>query len=221
MLRGVWAALALWGAAGCAGRHVVAESPARPGSSPRFSAGSRDRAVRLARSALGGKRVRFNGQSYPSDCTGFIAGVYDQLGAKLLSEGRRGDNGVTAIYRYAARHGRVFHGGRPLPGDLVFFRETYDQNRDGRLNDGLTHIGLVESVDGAGTVTLIHRVTRGVVRYRMNLAQRNLRRDPRTDRPLNDYLRKASARGGGALTAQLFGGYATLLPAERTTFASR
>jgi hypothetical protein len=99
-----------------------------------------------------------------------------------------------------------------LPGDLVFFRETYDQNRDGRRNDGLTHVGLVEDVDAAGTVTVIHRVSRGVVRYRMNLARPEVQKDPRTGAVLNDRLRAPGRGRPQVLTGQLFAAYATLLP---------
>ena len=115
--------------------------------------------------------------------------VYAQAGVSLRTSTKPGDNGVTALYRYALNHGRVYNGGRPVPGDLVFFRETYDQNRDGRRNDGLTHVGIVDQVDADGTVTVIHRVKRGVVRYRMNLARPRVAKDPNTGRILNDTLR--------------------------------
>ena len=121
---------------------------------------------------------------------------------------------IAAIYRYAQQRGRVFDAGRPMPGDLVFFRETYDLNRDGRLNDGLTHIGIVEDVDAEGTVTVIHRVSRGVVRYRMNLANPDVRVDRATGRVYNDALRHSGPGRREVLTGQLFAGYATLLSAS-------
>ena len=213
--RSLWGLLALCGALGCSrGRAIPPPLEIEP-QYLSFPDGSRERAVRLARRSVGRTRVTFNGKPYPSDCTGFVRGLFDQLGANLMSEGQQGDNGVTAIYRFAERHGRIFHGGRPLPGDLVFFRDTYDQNRDGRLNDGLTHVGLVETVDRDGTVTVIHRVTRGVVRYRMNLALRDAKLHPKTDQRVNDVLRRAGSGEDKALTAQLFSGYATLLPVGR------
>jgi hypothetical protein len=94
----------------------------------------------------------------------------------------------------------------------VFFRETYDQNRDGRRNDGLTHVGLVDEVEADGTVVVIHRVKRGVVRYRMNLARPNLRRDPRTGEVINDMLRAPGAGRVPVLTGQLFASYGSVLP---------
>ncbi len=165
-----------------------------------------------ARSLVGQKSVVLGQTRYPSDCTGLIRGVYGQAGLELLSEYQPGDNAVTAIYRYAQRHGRIYEGGWPLPGDLVFFRETYDVNRDGRRNDGLTHIGIVEDARKDGTITVIHRVNRGVVRYRMNLQFPSARRHPQSGQVVNDYLR---APGNGAtqrLTGELFMGFATVLP---------
>jgi hypothetical protein len=139
-----------------------------------------------------------------------VRAVYSAVGLDLMEEARADDNAVTAIYRFAQLHGRVYDAGRPMPGDLVFFRETYDLNRDGRHNDGLTHIGVVEEVEDGGTVSVIHRVARGVVRYRMNLAKPDVRMNPATGRILNDALRAPGPGRREFLTGQLFAGYATL-----------
>ena len=188
--------------------------PARAAPAP--AAGVRDDArekvVAAARSMVGKPQVVLAGKRWPTDCTGLVEGAYAVAGQPLRGAAEAGDNGVTAMYRHAQKHGRVYTGGRPLPGDLVFFRETYDQNRDGRLNDGLTHVGIVEDVDAAGTVTVIHRVSRGVVRYRMNLARPELQKDPRTGAVLNDRLRAPGRGRPQVLTGQLFAAYATLLP---------
>ncbi len=187
---------------------------------PAFSPQARSQAVTLAQHLVGKKRIVVDGKRYPEDCTGLIRGVFGGLGVDVMSRAKNGDNGVTAIYRYAQAHGRIYEGGWPVAGDIVFFRETYDLNRDGRINDGLTHIGLVESVLPDGTVTVIHRVARGVVRYHMNLEKKNQRIDPATGQVLNDYIRPSRGNRKPRLTSQLFAGYATLLPVE-SRFASR
>jgi hypothetical protein len=139
----------------------------------------------------------------------------------LRSAAARGDNGVTAFYRYARAKGRVYTRGTPRPGDLVFFRETYDRNRDGRRNDGLTHVALVDKVEPNGTVVVIHRVKRGVVRYRMNLARPDLKKDPRTGAVLNDMLRAPGAGKTPVLTGQLFAAYGSVLPEPRPEAVAR
>jgi hypothetical protein len=182
-------------------------------------AGSRRRAVALAQELVGKRMILLRGQPYGEDCTGLVRGIYAQLGVDVMAAALPGDNGVTAIWRFADRHGQVFRGGRPVPGDLVFFRETYDLNGDGLANDGLTHVGLVEAVGEDATVSVIHRVSRGVVRYRMNLEHRDSPTSP-GGQAVNDWLRTPGPGQKPRLTAQLFAGYATLLPLE-SRFSSR
>lgn len=197
---------------------VVASSPAaRKQVRPPPPAARREDVLASARELVGSRKVKVAGRTWPDDCTGFVEGVYARAGVSFRGAGVAGDNGVTALYRYARDHGRVFTRGRPKPGDLVFFRETYDQNRDGRRNDGLTHVGLVDEVASDGTVVVIHRVKRGVVRYRMNLAKPGLRRDPRTGEVLNDMLRVPGAGKMPVLTGQLFASYGSVLPESKPT----
>lgn len=189
---------------------VIAQVVTRKFEPPRDG---RERVVELARSLVGRKAVKIEHQTYSSDCTGLISGVFDQVGLPLMASARSGDNGVSAIYRFTQQHGRIFRDREPSPGDLVFFRETYDLNRDGRSNDGLTHVGLVEAVLPDGTVKVIHRVNRGIVRYRMNLKMPGLRVDPWTGVAVNDYLRAPGSGEKLVLTGQLFAAYGSLLPA--------
>ncbi|WP_338866007.1 CHAP domain-containing protein [Myxococcus stipitatus] len=195
------------------GKPVTVATSTRPAPSPQ----ARATVLSAARSVVGKPQVIFDGRKYPADCTGLIEGVYAQAGLSFRGTLKPGDNGVTALYRYARAHGRVYEDGRPVPGDLVFFRETYDQNRDGRRNDGLTHVGIVEDVDDKGTVTVIHRVNRGVVRYRMNLDRPHLPRDPKTGEVLNDMLRHSGPNRAPVLTGQLFASFGSVLPASPAT----
>lgn len=184
-------------------------------SRPGVSRDARETVIATARALVGKRQVKAGGRAYPSDCTGLVEAVYAQAGLSLKGSAKPGDNGVTALYRYALNHGRVYNGGWPAPGDLVFFRETYDQNRDGRRNDGLTHVGIVDQVDADGTVTVIHRVKRGVVRYRMNLSKPGVAKDPKSGKILNDTLRAPGPARAFALTGQLFAAYANVLPSSK------
>jgi len=194
-----------------------AEKPApQAGLSSRLPE-DRRKVVDLARELLGKTKIQLAGRRYPNDCTGLVRALFDRLGMNLLAEARRGDNGVGAIYRYAEAHGRLYTGGRPVPGDLVFFRDTYDR----RAMDGLTHVGIVDDYDEDGTVWIIHRVRRGVVRYRMNLRQPDQRLDPQSGKLLNDYLRISRPGHRDVLTGQLFAAFATVLPTSDSQSRTR
>lgn len=171
--------------------------------------GDRRKVVELARGFLGRTRIQLAGRKYANDCTGLVRALFDQLGINLVSEARREDNGVTAIYRFASSHGRIYTGGRPVPGDLVFFRDTYDPKG---VHVELTHVGIVDEYQEDGTVFIIHRVRRGVVRYRMNLRRPDQHADARSGKPINDYLRSSQPGHRDVLTGQLFAAYATVLP---------
>ncbi|MET0400777.1 MAG: CHAP domain-containing protein [Cystobacter sp.] len=143
----------------------------------------------------------------PNDCSGLVRVAYHSVGVELLSQGALpGENAVGAIYRRAKKAGAV-HQGTPRPGDLIFFRETYDRNRDGLRNDGLTHIGIVERVASDGTVTFVHRVNRGVRRARMNPKYPTLRK--RQGRVFNETLRRAGGNEPARSTGELFVAYAS------------
>lgn len=206
----------------------VAEAPkkapateTRPSEPARLTPADREKVLATARSLVGKKQVTVKGRTYPSDCTGLVLAAYSPVGITFRGAGVAGDNGVTSLYRYTQQHGRVFKSGSPAPGDVVFFRETYDQNRDGRRNDGLTHVGVVDSVEADGTVTVIHHVSRGVVRYRMNLARKSVRKDPKTGAVLNDVLRSPGPGRREVLTGQLFVAYGSLLPPGPAAVARR
>src|SRR5260370_3802934 len=168
--------LALWmGAAVAAGGCATSSSGSREGStspaavrpdetSPPNRAASREKVVSVAQSLVGKTRIHLGRKHYPDDCTGLVRAVFDQVGIDLFSIARPGDNGVTAIYRFAEARGRIYTGGRPVAGDLVFFHDTYDRHR----NSNLTHVGLVEKVEDDRTVWIIPRVRRGGVPDRMN-----------------------------------------------------
>jgi hypothetical protein len=99
------------------------------------------------------------------------------------------------------------------PGDLVFFDNTWDFNGDGKLNDPLTHVGVVERVKADGTVVFISRVTTTIARYRMNLGLPHVHKTAK-GRVLNDYIRRKRPTDPdemGRLTGELFAFYGARL----------
>lgn len=165
------------------------------------------RGRRVAKRAVGLVGVSLASYRVPNDCSGLARLAYQAVGVELLSKGTRpGENAVSAIYRRAQTQGAL-HRKTPQPGDLVFFRETYDRNGDGVRNDGLTHVGVVETVAKDGTVTFVHRGGPGVRRARMNPRFPSVR--AQQGRVLNDYIRREDSSGRARLTSELFVGYAS------------
>jgi hypothetical protein len=115
------------------------------------------------------------------------------------------------IYEHVRDQGRVHAGPVVHPGDLVFFDNTWDYNGDGKANDPLTHVGIVERVEFDGTIVFISRVSEAIERYRMNLARPHIHQTG-DGRILNDYMRrKRSSDGDGTryLTGELFAAFGT------------
>ncbi len=171
--------------------------------------------AKRARAMLSRPVYHVGASQYRKDCSGFVLSVLAQERIRLDHAllGNK-DSSVASIFHEVEKRGLVHRRKVPAIGDLVFFSNTYDRNRDGRLNDPLTHIGIVERVDADGTVTFIHHVRRGVLRYKMNLFNPRMRRQSDTRKVFNHYLRFRSRRPSAnakRLTGELFHAYATLL----------
>ena len=129
--------------------------------------------VEGAKKVLGARRLEIQGKVYPLDCTGTIMAIYAYAGIDLQSPlARYSGNGVTRLYHYLESSNLIYSSKEPLPGDLVFWDNTYDRNSDGQWNDTLTHVGMVVAVDSDGTIHYVHHNYRkGIVLARMNLIQ--------------------------------------------------
>jgi hypothetical protein len=180
-------------------------SRATPPPRPRVG----ERIAKKATGLVGVTSLRTVSNTVPDDCTGLARLAYTSAGIDLMSgPGRKGENGVTHIYRAVRRQGAL-HRTKPRPGDLVFFRETYDRDSDGRRDDGLTHVGVVERVSPSGLVTFVHRGSKGIVRARMHLRWPATHRARANREVLNDYLRRASHKHRAYVTGELFAGFAS------------
>jgi hypothetical protein len=216
------ALLACAGGLGCAttgaaptGRVLLSSSPAysalalpdRPYREPASAAGPVqpiDLVLSAARASVG-KPTR--------DCAGFVEAMYERAGVDLLSAARPGDGGVLAFFRYVKRHGRWHTRKLPAPGDLVFFHNSYDRNRDGKLDDLFTHVGIVDEVGADGTSQIIHSTNHGIVREPMNLLRPHETRDARgqlINAPLRRKLAREPARTPH-LMSELFAGFGTVV----------
>lgn len=162
--------------------------------------------ARAAVGFLGADRLSVDGERYAWDCSGLVAAAYARAGIAL-----RGSS--ADLYALSRELGVLHHRKRPLPGDVAFFDDTYDRNGNGRRDDELSHVAIVEAVDADGTITLVHKGNKGVVRTRMNLGQPDVARTPE-GALLNDVLRAGTRGRGASLTGELWRAFGSLWKAD-------
>ncbi len=176
-------------------------------------AGRRHAIAKTAAGLVGAKTIRYKGRRIKYDCAGVTRAIYLANGIDLfknVGRNRRG-NGTKLIYNHVRRFGRIHRGPTAHPGDLVFFNNTWDSNKDGRVNDRLTHVGVVERIEADGTIVFISRVSRAIERYRLNLSRPDVHKS-RNGRLLNDFMRRKRAidpDNTRYLTGQLFAAFGT------------
>ncbi len=146
------------------------------------------RAVEAASSLVGRSAIVLDGVDYGPDCTAVVRAAFARVGHPLPPEVRDAE----ALHAFADRRGALTASRRPARGDLVFLAD-----RPGGLP---AHVGLVVRAEPDGTALVLYRVTRGVLRVRMNLAHPAQPTDPATGKHINDTLVvKARALPAGSL----------------------
>ena len=190
-----------------------AEAPeSRPAPTPPAAPDPVERLLNAARADLGRR-----GGSAGIDCSTYVRAAYLAAGIDLYAAALPRDNGVQAIHRYVRRHGRLQRARLPAKGDLVFFDNSYDRNRNHRLDDPLTHVGIVEDVLPDRTVLVLHATNHGVVREPMNLRRPHALAGA-SGQPINAALRRRSAYDAPRtphLMSELFAGFGTVLGEDR------
>jgi hypothetical protein len=181
-----------------------------PTDSP-LTAEARREIAEKAAEYVGKPRVVVGNLVFRQDCSGTARGIYAAAGYPLGGQAAdREENDVSILHRYVAEVGSL-RKTDPRVGDLVFFDNTYDRNGDGKANDPLSHIGVVEDVLSDGTVVFVHRVSGGILRYRLNLDQPSRRRDEFSGKRLNHVLRAQDGDIDAATTAELFVAFGTVV----------
>lgn len=191
---------------------VVEPADAGPSSSPRERTRTPRRALKgsgqgVADAAgfyVGKKVMSCSGEKFRYDCSGLVNVAHYKAGIDL-----RGQNSEGLLNM--ARELGVDHKGPPRVGDVVFFDNTYDRNGNGRLDDDLTHVAVVEDVDPDGTVHLVHKGSKGVVRIVMNPEHPEDRLSPE-GKEWNDWLRarkKGDSKNTPYLAGQMYVGCAS------------
>jgi len=119
-----------------------------------------------------------------------------------------------ALYEKLNEKDRVYGPAHsPVAGDLIFFHNTLDRDKDGRADDWFTMAAVVERSDGDGTVTLIGYARGAIRRMHMNLKHPSIRRNEITNKTHNDLLRAKSMEDRpftAYLAGELFASYGRL-----------
>ncbi len=178
---------------------------------PAGTTASRAAIVHSAAKLVGARIVEMDGRRIEYDCAGVTRAIFLKHGIDLYDSKAPDQraNGVRLIHNHIRQHGSLHQGPAVRPGDLVFFDNTWDFNHDGKANDPLTHVGIVERQDRDGTITFISRVAGAIERYHMNLGLPHVYRTA-DGKILNDHLRRKDPgdRGtAGYLTGELFAGF--------------
>ncbi len=107
-------------------------------------------------------------ERHKMDCSGFVLAVYKFSNISFFE--KQGGNGVEFIYKALKNSKKIYRKKIPNAADIVFFNNTWDSNYNGKVNDELTHVGIVLFVDENGTITFIHSSRKeGVNRDCVNL----------------------------------------------------
>lgn len=183
---------------------------------------SRPAIVQSATRLIGARAITSQGQRITYDCAGVTRAIFLEHGIDLYrgAVNEPQGNGVRLIHNHVRQHGTLHRGTNVSPGDLVFFDNTWDFNGDGKLNDPLTHVGVIERLEPDGTVIFISRVANAVERYHMNLDQPHVHKTAQ-GRVLNDYIRRklpTDPDHTARLTGELFSFYGNLLSAQEPTY---
>ncbi len=160
-----------------------------------------------AASFIGRSRLVVKGETYRYDCSGFMSAAYAEAGLRLTGSS-------AGMYDQADDAGLLHRRKLPAAGDVAFFDNTYDRNRNGRRDDKLSHVAVVESVRDDGTILLIHKGSKGIRRIHMNLKTPHDHRGPDGE-IRNDYLRATNGRDGGpVLTGELWRAFGSMWALE-------
>jgi hypothetical protein len=174
-----------------------------------------ERVLQRARRFLGRREINIDGREFHWDCANYLRAAYFHEFDILTYDGApKTNSGVLRIWYFGKRRGGIHFRKIPLPGDLIFFHQTYDSNGNRKADDYYTHLAIVEKVDRDGTITYMDRAVNGIARRRMNLFYPDRVRHPTTGKVVNSHVRprrRWDEKDSKHLSSQLFAGFATLL----------
>lgn len=150
--------------------------------------------IDAANQAIGEKEISHNGRYFRRDCSGTVRGIFEIAGLSLnAARGKKSQSDTKTLYDFANKVGHISQT-EPEVGDLVFFHNTYDVNRDGRMNDDFSHVGVVTEIQEDGTVVFVHHSRGMIIRSKMS-----------------DNLRRRTRKSKGKTASELFAGFGKIL----------
>ena len=167
----------------------------------------------------GARYVRVGAKRYLDDCSNVLRIAYEDLGIDLFSERYHYPkaNGVRLIRMKGLTSSASTSSTTVAVGDLVIFDNTYDRNKNGRLDDRDTHAAIVVGFEDAETAVIYHRVRSGHKIGRLNLKEKNRVFSSKGRHRLNNVLRRVAKKDRAKvprLTGQLFATYVRVIPPE-------
>jgi len=149
----------------------IGELPSKAVEEEETLSETQEKVVEGANWALGRTTLNVNGRIFNLDCSGTVMAVYYYAGIDLSRDfGKYSGGGTSRIYQYLDDKKLLYNTLNPVPGDIIFWDNTFDSNGDGIRNDYLTHMGIVVEVSELGTITYLHEhYKKGIILETMNL----------------------------------------------------
>jgi hypothetical protein len=147
-------------------------------------------------------------KGFRADCSGFVEAILTRVGIPVYGS-------VAHMFDAATQLDAVHHNPQPYVGDLVFFHNTYDRNKNGKQDDQYSHIAVVVDVEPDGTIVMAHHGSKRSY-IRMNLDPELVHRKTDDDgKVLNSVLKyryDAPFDWPLRLTSQNWAAFATVHP---------
>ncbi len=133
----------------------------------------RKKIANTAKAFIGKRNLTVKGKRFNFDCSGLVLAVMKANNITIFEKQAvkiKGANGVKIIYDTLKKYNRIFRSDRRVKiGDFIFFNNTYDKNRNNRLDDFLTHIAIIVAIHKDKTIKYVHRSSRGIEYGYMNI----------------------------------------------------
>ncbi len=149
------------------------------------------------------------------DCSGLILKIFKKNNVTIFKKQAvipPGANGVKIIYATLKKYNKIFKTQQKAQlGDLIFFNNTYDKNKNKRFDDNLTHIAIIVDKKRNGLITYIHKSSKGIVYGYMNLRQKT--KHKYNSKIINSYIRRkrrSDSRYTKHLAGELFISFGTI-----------